>query len=189
MKMKVFAVSLLAIPVLAFAPAARSATMESASAAGESLFGGLGAARFSLRLPRPAPSAQKSAASAAKPGEALSGAVDLQGFVTLEGRAFAEPGGGRVVVYLQGRASLADASQVYTVGPVEVDSVAHVTLGAGSPYAVAPVEAVVPVYKNGQKAGTVKIRGNVYVDGFATRNWVSLRGTGSVSGVFTPGKS
>jgi len=187
MKMKFIAVSLLVIPALALVSGARSATMESAAASGASSFNALGPVRFSLRLA--APKAQEQVSGTPVQGKSQPGAVVLEGFVNLEGRAFAMPGGGSVTVFLSGRASLADASQVYTCGPVEVDSVAHVVLGGGSPYAVAPVEQRVAVYKNGQKVGETEIRGSIFVDGESTMHWVILRGMGSVSASFTPGKS
>jgi len=187
MKIKFLAVSLLVIPALALVPGAQSAMIESVAASGASSFNSLGPVRFSLRLA--APEAQEQVSGTPVQGKSQSGAIVLEGFVNLEGRAFAMPGGGSVTVFLSGQASLADVSQIYTCGPVEVSAVAHVVLGGGSPYAVAPVEQTVAVYKNGQKIGETEIRGNIFVSGNSTMHWVILRGMGSLTGVFTPGKA
>ena len=187
MKMKFLAVSLLMIPALALVSGAQSATMESAAALGASSFNDLAPVRFSLRLAMP--ETRKQVSETPVNGKSQSGAIVLEGFVNLEGMEFAMPGGGSVTVFLSGQASLADQSQVYTCGPVDVDSIAHVVMGGGWVSATAPIEETLAVYKNGQKIGEAKIRGNVFVSGSATHNEVVLRGTGSLSGNFTPKNS
>jgi len=111
--------------------------------------------------------------------------VNLYGNVTLRGSAFIlVPNPLGVSVPMSGQANISGAGQLVQTGYVTINHTEQVRLQHNQNYVsqMARVQANVPLYCRGQYVGTGTVSGSFMVMGYRSGNYLSLQGSGSLTG-------
>jgi hypothetical protein len=173
--MKIFlAVMLAALPAAAQTP-------EAAQLRGASGFNALSAFKFDPKAAMP-PVLHKAVEPApAKPKASryvtVSGTVNLQGSGFLSGRS------GFVTVNFSGYTTVQDVTGSIRSDMANINAIGQFFVNNGG-FVNGTVwpNAYVSLYQNGKYLGQANLNGTVFVSGWANGNWLSMNGSGNLSG-------
>ena len=108
--------------------------------------------------------------------------IRLSGHLMLQGSAFVNQPHGAVMVTLSGSTQLHNDHGTPLSGMVHFYETQTFFVNGNFISGYVYPGTYVGIYRNGQRIGTVRVAGTIYVSGFVNGNWVNLSGSGQVSG-------